>query len=72
MGRLPLPYALRMMARQVGTASIWADKRWPVMPGWMEQEMTVGELTRGTRRGGRAAVRGGREGSCAGARRYER
>lgn len=65
-GRLPDPYAERMTARQVGTASICAERRVPVMPGWMEHERTVGEVTSGTRRGGREGVRGGREGSCAG------
>lgn len=42
MGRLPLPYAERMTALQVGTASICALKIVPVIPGYIAAEMTVG------------------------------
>lgn len=35
------------------------------MPGWMEQERTVGEVSREMRRGGREGVRGGRAESWA-------
>lgn len=59
-GRLPDPYADRMTAWQVGTASIWAERSVPVMPGWMDAEMTVGVVMSDMRRGGRVEDRAGR------------
>jgi hypothetical protein len=54
-----------MTARHVGTASIWAERRVPVIPGWMDAEITVGWVTRGMMRGGRVEERRGRPGCCA-------
>jgi hypothetical protein len=59
-GRLPDPYAERMTAWHVGTASICADRSVPVIPGWMDAEMTVGVVMSDMSRGGRVEEREGR------------
>lgn len=51
-----------MTALHVGTASICAERRVPVMPGWIDAEMTVGVVSSGMRRGGSVGERDGSEG----------
>ena len=64
-GKFPDPYAERMTALQLGTASICAERRVPVIPGCMAHERTEGSVMSLTRRGGRAAERGMRLGENA-------
>lgn len=53
MGKFPLPYAERMTARHVGTASICAERSVPVIPGCIEAEITDWVVIKETSLGGK-------------------
>lgn len=65
-GIFPLPYAQRITPLHSGTALTWAEREWPVIPGYIRTEITDGVVRSSVRRGGREGdLEGRREGFAA-------
>ena len=62
----PLPYAQRITPLHSGTALTWAEREWPVIPGYIRTEITDGVVRSLVRRGGRDGDLDGRREGFAG------